>query len=299
MGTRILIVDDSKSKVYRLTKELEHAGYEVSCAYDGIEALQLVMQQPPHLILLDYEMPKLDGMNVIQRLRAKGIKIPIILMTVHNSNTLHIKCLKLGSNDYLTIPIESGVLLARIEARLKEEQELARLRENIKQEEQELSQLKEKEIRLRELSRLKEKKEQEELELSQLKEEIEQGEQILSHMRAKKELLKAQKSDVVQFSYVKLDTRTHSAYCNNQALTLTMKEYKLLEFFLRNPQQVLERAMILERIWGNDSEVISNVIDAMVSNLREKLEVYGETRIIHTIRGVGYILKESHEGRAI
>jgi len=66
MGTRILIVDDSKSKVYKLTKELEHAGYEVSCAYDGIEALQLVMQQPPHLILLDYEMPKMNGMNVIQ-----------------------------------------------------------------------------------------------------------------------------------------------------------------------------------------------------------------------------------------
>jgi two-component system response regulator MprA len=229
MSAHILIADDSKTQVYRLKLDLERAGYLVSCAYDGIETLQYVREQAPDLILLDYRMPKLDGMNVLQRLRSKGFKKPIILMTAHNSDKLHIECLKQGSNDFLTLPIASQVLLAHVEARLKEEQ--------------------------------------------------------IEPQQSKIEPLK--------FADIRLDSQEHSAYRGNDVLLLTCKEYDLLELFLKHPRQVLKYGLILERIWGNDSAVESNVVAVTTSNLRIKLEGSGcQLRVIQTIRGVGYILKE-------
>ena len=234
MSAHILIADDSRTQVHRLKLDLERAGYLVSCAYDGVETLQYVREQAPDLILLDYWMPKLDGINVLQRLRSKGFKKPIILMTVHNSDKLHIECLKQGSNDFLTLPIAPQVLLAHVEARLVE----ARVKE----------------------------------------------EQVLSQ-QSKIELLK--------FADIRLNSQDHSAYRGNDVLLLTCKEYDLLELFLKHPRQVLKYGLILERIWGNDSAVESNVVAVTTSNLRIKLEGSGSrSRVIQTIRGVGYILKE-------
>jgi DNA-binding response OmpR family regulator len=229
MSAHILIADDSRTQVHRLKLDLERAGYLVSCAYDGIETLQYVREQAPDLILLDYWMPKLDGINVLQRLRSKGFKKPIILMTVHNSDKLHIECLKQGSNDFLTLPIAPQVLLAHVEARLKEEQVVPQ----------------------------------------------------------------QSKIEPLKFADIRLDSQDHSAYRGNDILLLTCKEYDLLELFLKHPRQVLKYGLILERIWGNDSAVESNVVAVTTSNLRIKLEGSGNrSRVIQTIRGVGYILKE-------
>jgi len=76
-------------------------------------------------------------------------------------------------------------------------------------------------------------------------------------------------------------------------ISLTAKEYDLLELFLRHPRQVLTREMIFDRVWGYDFGGESNVLDVYIRYLRQKLETGDETRLIHTVRGVGYVLRDS------
>src|SRR5690348_8747364 len=101
MSAYILIVDDSRTQVYKMALDLRRANYSVACAYNGIEALSSILERVPDLIILDYQMPKLNGHELIHLLRGKGLTCPIIMVTIHHSNELHIKCLKLGGNDYL------------------------------------------------------------------------------------------------------------------------------------------------------------------------------------------------------
>ncbi|MGH2515470.1 MAG: response regulator transcription factor, partial [Ktedonobacterales bacterium] len=100
------------------------------------------------------------------------------------------------------------------------------------------------------------------------------------------------KSPELTFLDITLDTRTHEARRSDRIITLTSKEYALLEFFLRHPRQVLSRGMIAEHVWDSDAEHYSNVIDVYIRYLRRKLCEHGEPDVIHTIRGSGYQLKE-------
>ena len=143
------------------------------------------------------------------------------------SSDLHVKCLRLGGNDFLTLPLDSEVLLAHIEARLQEQR----------------------------------------------------GQ------------VQKKKREILRFADIELDRQTHSVYCGSHMLTLTPTEYKLLALFLQNPSFVLERDHIMEQIWGV-AAVELNTVDVHVGGLRKKLEAKG-ARLIHTIRGVGYVLKEA------
>ena len=98
--------------------------------------------------------------------------------------------------------------------------------------------------------------------------------------------------EVLNFSDLKLDTGTHRAYRNDRAIDLTAKEYELLELFMRNPRQVLTRDVIFDRVWGYDFGGESNIIEVYVRYLRQKTEDEEEARLIHTVRGVGYVLRE-------
>jgi two-component system response regulator MprA len=95
----------------------------------------------------------------------------------------------------------------------------------------------------------------------------------------------------LSYSDLVLDRKTWSAKRGEQPLTLTATEFRLLEQFMRSPEQVLTREMLLAGLWGEDSPVESNVVDAHVANLRQKLEASGQSRLIQTIRGVGFMLK--------
>lgn len=213
-----------------MASDIRQAGYKVACAYDGIQALECTIKQRPDLIILDYQMPKLDGNDLIRLIRGKGIKIPIIMVTIHHSNEIHIQCLKLGGNDYLTHPIDRGVLLAHIETRLQEKQ---------------------------------------------------------GHMQQ-------EKAAILQFADIEIHSQTYSAYRDSHALPLTPIEYKLLRFFLQNPYCVLEREQILKHVWGVAAAVELNTVDVHVGGLRKKLEARG-SRLIQTVRGVGYVLKTSDD----
>mgnify|MGYP001240625934 CR=1 FL=1 len=101
------------------------------------------------------------------------------------------------------------------------------------------------------------------------------------------------KTTQLSFLDITLDTQTHEVWRGDRQLTLTPKEYVLLEIFLRHPHQVLSRTMIAERLWDGEAENLSNVIDVYVGYLRRKLCEGGESNLIQTIRGFGYQLKES------
>jgi two-component system response regulator MprA len=98
--------------------------------------------------------------------------------------------------------------------------------------------------------------------------------------------------EVLNFSDLKLDTGTHRAYRGERAIDLTAKEYELLELFMRNPRQVLTRDVIFDRVWGYDFGGESNIIEVYVRYLRQKTENDSDSRLIHTVRGVGYVLRE-------
>lgn len=95
-----------------------------------------------------------------------------------------------------------------------------------------------------------------------------------------------------QFADLELDPATRQARRGEREIELTAKEYDVLELFMRHPRQVLTRDIIYDRIWGYDFGGESNIIDVYVRYLRAKLEAKGEPRLIHTLRGVGYVLRE-------
>jgi len=97
---------------------------------------------------------------------------------------------------------------------------------------------------------------------------------------------------VLNFADLVLDTSTRQAMRKGRTISLTAKEYDLLELFMRHPRQVLTREMIFDRVWGYDFGGESNVLDVYIRYLRQKLESEGENRLIHTVRGVGYVLRE-------
>ena len=99
--------------------------------------------------------------------------------------------------------------------------------------------------------------------------------------------------EVLRFADLTLDTGTHRAQRGDRFIDLTAKEYELLELFMRNPRRVLTREMIFDRVWGYDFGGESNVLDVYIRYLRQKLENEGESRLLHTVRGVGYVLRDT------
>lgn len=117
--------------------------------------------------------------------------------------------------------------------------------------------------------------------------------ELLARIRALLRRRQPAESQILRFSDLSLNTATRQVQRGNRQIELTAKEYDLLELFMRHPQQVLTRDIIYDRIWGYDFGGESNIIDVYIRYLRAKLEAEGEPRLIHTVRGVGYVLRES------
>ncbi len=117
--------------------------------------------------------------------------------------------------------------------------------------------------------------------------------ELLARVRALLRRSKPDLPEVLEYSDLKLDTGTHQAFRGDQPIELTAKEYELLELFMRHPRQVLTREVIYDRVWGYDFGGESNIIEVYVRYLRQKTEAGGSQRLIHTVRGVGYVLREA------
>jgi len=223
-GERILIVEDEVRIAQFIERGLIYEGYRVNVARDGQSGLTLARDTPPDLVILDWMLPGLDGLEVCKRLRAAS-DVPILMLTAKSDINDRVIGLDAGADDYLVKPFAIDELMARVRALFR---------------------------------------------------------------RA----TPASRPEVLRFADLALDTGTHRAYRGERAIDLTAKEYELLELFLRNPKQVLTRDVIFDRVWGYDFGGESNIIEVYVRYLRQKMEADGESRLIQTVRGVGYALRE-------
>jgi len=224
MKAHILVVDDDPRITDLLRRVLAYEGYSTAIAASGNEALNRTLERPPDLIVLDIMLPGLDGLEVAQRLRVAGDRVPILMLTARDMVADRVKGLETGADDYLVKPFAPDELVARVKALLRRSQE--------------------------------------------------------------------ERQEVLHYADVELDTGTRVAYRGARAIELSPTEYELLALFMRRPRQVLTREIILDRVWGLDFEGSSNVMEVYIGYLRAKLEAEGEPRLIHTVRGVGYIFKE-------
>jgi two-component system response regulator MprA len=224
MREHILIIEDDEGILQVLQRGLSYEGYSVETALDGRDGLARARIRAPSLVILDWMLPGLDGLEVCQRLRAAG-NVPILMLTARDTVADRVEGLDAGADDYLVKPFEFDELLARIRALLR---------------------------------------------------------------RAKPEGA----PEVLTFADLKLDTGTHQVFRGEREIELTAKEFELLELFLRHPRQVLTRDVIYDRVWGYDFGGESNIIEVYVRYLRQKTEAAEEPRLIHTVRGVGYVLRE-------
>jgi two-component system, OmpR family, response regulator MprA len=117
--------------------------------------------------------------------------------------------------------------------------------------------------------------------------------EVLARLRALLRRARPEAPEILSFADLRLDTGTHQAFRGDRPIELTAKEYELLELFLQHPRQVLTREVIYDRVWGYDFGGESNIIEVYVRYLRQKTEAGGEPRLLHTVRGVGYVLRET------
>ncbi len=223
-GERVLVVEDEARIAQFIERGLIYEGYRVTVARDGKTGLTTARDNPPDLVILDWMLPGLDGLEVCKRLRAAS-EVPILMLTAKDDVNDRVTGLDAGADDYLVKPFSVDELLARIRALFR---------------------------------------------------------------RASP----ASRPDVLRFGDLTLDTGTHRAYRGERPIDLTAKEYELLELFMRNPRQVLTRDVIFDRVWDYDFGGESNIIEVYVRYLRQKTEQENEGRLIHTVRGVGYVLRE-------
>lgn len=224
---KILIVED-ESQVARLIElELSYEGYQVDIAKTGKEALEKLEKFKPDLIILDWILPEIDGLEVTRRIRSEGNDVPVIVLTGKDALSDKVMSLDSGADDYITKPFATEELLARIRA----------------------------------------------------------------VFRRRPESLEG----VLEYKDLWLDQFARITKRGDSILDLRAKEFALLRLFMLYPEQALTREFIFDKVWGYNFLGESNVIEVYVRYLRTKLEEAGTGRLIHTVRGVGYILKADHK----
>ena len=220
---RVLVIEDESRISQFLQRGLAYEGYRVDVAGDGLTGLALARENPPDVVILDWMLPGMDGLEVCRRLRAGG-PVPILMLTAKDSVGDRVQGLDAGADDYLVKPFAFDELLARLRALLRRATPAS--------------------------------------------------------------------PEVLKFADLSLDTGTRQAFRGERAIDLTAKEYELLELFIRHPRQVLTREVIFDRVWGYDFGGESNIIEVYIRYLRQKTEANNEPRLIRTVRGVGYVLRE-------
>ena len=223
MNERILVIEDDPAILKLLQRGLAYEGYIVDVATDGRSGLNLARDHAPDLVVLDWMLPGMDGLEVCHRLRTGG-GVPILMLTAKDTIQDRVQGLDACADDYLVKPFNLDELLARIRALLRRTQQ--------------------------------------------------------------------ERVQVYQFADLTMETASRQVTRGQRLISLTAKEYDLLELFLRHPKQVLTREVIFDRVWGYDFGGESNVLEVYIRYLRQKLEAEDEPRLIQTVRGVGYVLRE-------
>jgi DNA-binding response OmpR family regulator len=230
LTNKILLVEDEDALSSYLIPELKFEDYQVLLAQDGLEALQLYDNNRGNLdlIILDWMLPKLDGLEVLRRIR-KNDDIPIIMMTARDYVGDKVAGLDSGADDYITKPFEIEELLARIRVMLRHENR------------------------------------------------------------------HPQQNQLYTLEDLSLDTKSRQVSRGNQLIQLTQREYELLLTLIQHAGETLTRDELLDTVWGVDFEGQPNVVDVYIRYLRNKVDRAYPKQLIHTVRGVGYILSGNYQ----
>lgn len=230
-GMKLLVVDDDQSVRDSLRKSLTFNGYDVVSATDGEDALARVRQESPDLLILDVEMPTLDGLAVCRELRSTGSDVLILMLAEKADVADRVAGLDAGADDFMAKPYALEEILARVRS---------------------------------------------------------------LHRRSVRTAV-AQNAEVkpLAFEDLSLNPETREVSRGGRHISLTRTEFALLELLMKNQRKVLSRTKILEEVWGYDFPTSGNALEVYIGYLRRKTEEGDESRLIHTVRGVGYVLREN------
>lgn len=221
---RILVIEDDREAATWLLKGLAESGHVADLAADGEEGLALARERVHDVLIVDRMLPKLDGLTIIQTLRAEGVTAPVLILSALGDVDERVKGLRAGGDDYLAKPYAFSELLARIEG----------------------------------LSRRR-------------------------HQGPQQTRLKA--------ADLEMDLLTRTVTRSGRPIILQPREFKLLEYLMRNAGHVVTRTMLLENVWDYHFDPQTNVIDVHVSRLRAKIDKGFDEPILQTVRGAGYMIR--------
>ncbi|EHL05690.1 putative transcriptional activator protein IrlR [Desulfitobacterium hafniense DP7] len=224
LNQTILIIEDEEKIARFVELELGYEGYTVTKAFDGRTGLELAETGRFDLILLDVMLPKLNGTEVLRRIRRTSA-VPIIMLTARDSVMDKVSGLDSGANDYITKPFAIEELLARIRNALRNTAPLS-------------------------------------------------------------------STEVLSASGLELDADRRTVTMRGKPVDLTKREFDLLHFLLKNKGIVLSRESLLENVWGFDFAGDTNAVDVYIRFLRGKIDEVFNVKFIHTVRGVGYVIKD-------
>ena len=228
---KLLVVDDDQSVRDSLRKSLTFNGYDVVSATDGEDALARVRQESPDLLILDVEMPTLDGLAVCRELRSTGSDVLILMLAEKADVADRVAGLDAGADDFMAKPYALEEILARVRS---------------------------------------------------------------LHRRSVRTAV-AQNAEVkpLAFEDLSLNPETREVSRGGRHISVTRTEFALLELLMKNQRKVLSRTKILEEVWGYDFPTSGNALEVYIGYLRRKTEEGDESRLIHTVRGIGYVLREN------
>lgn len=222
---RVLLAEDEKNLNRVITRRLGWEGYQVDSCMDGQEAMDYLAVYSYDVVILDVMMPRMDGFEVLTKMREKGDDTPVLFLTARDSLEDKVEGLDLGADDYLVKPFEFDELLARL--------------------------------------------------------------RVLTRRRGDAS------TNLYTIADLCVDTTHHQVTRGGEEINLTAKEYALLEYLIRNKGVVLSRDQIEMNLWNGDSIVGSNVVDVYIRMLRKKVDADREPKLIQTVRGFGYVLRET------
>lgn len=219
---KILLVEDSPRMARSITKGLSEECFSVDVEPEGHGGLHMASTGEYDLVLLDVNLPGLDGFSLVRELRKKRSDVPVIMVTARDGVEDRIEGLDGGADDYLTKPFAFEELLARVRAVMRRPG--------------------------------------------------------------------ARAQPILSYNGIELDPAQGRATRNGRSLGLSAREFALLRVLMANMDRVMSRSRLFEAVWESDYDGVSNVLDVYINYLRNKLEEAGDERVIHTLRGRGYIL---------
>jgi heavy metal response regulator len=217
---RILLVEDEEKVSGFVARGLMAERFAVDVIGDGQAGLELATTYSYDLVILDLMLPKMDGTQVLRRLRSQNVNVPVLILTARDAVSDKVGNFDVGADDYLTKPFAFAELLARVKALLRRGP--------------------------------------------------------------------VSRSSVVRVGDLELDRLSQQVKRAGKRIDLTSKEYSLLEYLMSNAGRVLSRTMIIEHVWDQSFDGITNIVDVYVRHLRSKVDDPFDQKLIHTVRGVGY-----------